>query len=286
MFLIIFLLFFLSNINISYSEVFFVLPDKMSTTDVNKGMKKKTMNRNENVMYQMNNQYKGKLKYRPTNNMVKNFRKGRYYTSVYYSHTDLEISKITSNRIEYEDSDKERKFNDYFGAAFGVYLRNSIGAEIEYFEYKKDITTTITNYKDNFFEFAGQNYFLNFFVESNYSKIIPFLGVGGGILRGNIKNAFSSGYFPELILESYSNVIEREDKLKKPKLIPVFQFFAGFEFALTDDLTFFARYKYYSLKKDIITKRIIKEDNLKLEQNFNFTFKGKSFINIGFKYLW
>ncbi len=282
MFLIIFLLFFLFSINGTFAEVYFVLPDNMSTTEINKGMTKKTMNRNENVMYQMNNQYKGKLKYRPTSNMIKDFRKGRYYTSVYYSHTDIEISKITSDKIEYEDSDKKRKFNDYFGASFGLYLKNSMGAEIEYFEYKKDITTKASECKDNFFEFAAQNYFINFFVESNYSKLIPFLGIGGGILRGNIKSAFISGRFPEFDFA----IIEENSKLKKPKLIPIFQFFAGFEFAITDELMFFAKYKYYSLKKDITTKRTVERNDIKSEQNLNFNFNRNGFINIGFKYLW
>ncbi len=285
MFLIIFLLFFLFNINISSAEVFFVLPDKMSTIEVNKGMTKKTMNRNENVIYQMNNQYKGKLKYRPTNNMVKNFRKGRYYTSVYYSHTDLEVKKLESDRIEYEEKVKSGKFKDYYGASFGLYLRNSIGVEFEYFEYCDDIKVNTAKYDlPNYFEFDAKNFFINFFVESNYSKIIPSLGVGGGLLRGDIKSALFFGTFPEFGPENYNKY--EQIKLKRKKLIPIFQFFAGFEFALTDDLTFFARYKYYSLKKDVKMIAVIKNDYKKAEQNLDFTFKGNSFINIGFKYLW
>lgn len=292
MLLIIFLLLFLFNINTSFANVFYMLPDGMNTKNINSSMKKKTMNRNENVMYQMNNQYKGKLKYRSPSNMIKSFREKRYYTSAYYLHSDMEIAKLTSNRIKYSNEDEKNKFKDYYGAAFGYYLRNSIGVEVEYFElYRKSASYTddfIIKFLGvdfpNIFELSNQNFFLNFFVESNYAKLIPFLGVGAGAVKSKFKSGLISGYFPDLIEEN-EGFISHKTTLKS-KIIPVFQFFAGFEFAINENLTFFAKYKYYSLKKNLVTERIVEVNKKRAKQDYTFTLEGNSFINVGFKFLW
>lgn len=281
MFLFIFILCFSLLINNASASVIFTLPTDIEVEEVNKNMRKKTMNRNFNVEDQMNHQYKGKLKYKPLKNERKASKKGHFYTSAYFLNTNIEVDKIedktTKNTFEMKSGD----FKDTYGAEVGIYFKDNMGLSFEYFDYSDDIKT-----KQNFFidsrytahnkvELHVRNYFLNYFIESNYSRIIPFLGFGVGVVVSDFDNSQLNKNFIGFNTGGYTT------DLKKDWTVG-YHIFAGIEFSFNESCFIFVRYKYYDIK-DKISMEVVNRDN---KNAYNFLLEGNSFINLGFKYLW
>lgn len=252
-------IFFSLNAN---AALYFMLPDELEVEDVNKNIKVKTKNR-YNSADEIENQYKGKLKYKPSNSMVENDREGRYYTSASFSINKGTISKITNNDVEY-DIEEKNGFKNSISAEFGYYFKNSARIGIEYFE----ILNNNIGFNDISVELNGKAYFLTLAIENNYSKIIPFFGIGIGAVKNDFNEEFSS-------LTFYNNYVEGN-------IVPTYQIFGGIEYSYSDNILIFTRYKYFDFIKDIELTRNYQNTTtnylLKLESN--------SSISIGFKYLW
>lgn len=260
----------INNANVS-AEVFFNLPENLTLEEVNKNIKNKTMNRSDSIEDQINNQYKGKLKYKSNNDAIRNYRKDRYYTSAF-----MVINKLSLNEIKNTNTNKiyevNKGFKNSVGGIFGFYFRNNFSLEFEYFDY-----SNTTRAKENFFEDSKhkkfnsvdvnvKNYFINLIIENNYSQIIPFFGIG----IGGVKTDFSNSEIAE------------ETKIKS-NLTPAYQGIAGIEFAVTNNVFINIKYKYYKLIKDSQMKVINKYNN---NEKFDFSLNSQTLINIGFKYLW
>lgn len=256
-------LFFLSS---AEAEVYFMLPNNLEIENVNKGIKTKTKNRYTNAD-QIENQYKGKLKYKPSNNMIKNDRKGRYYTSVGY----LINRKITIDEINNKSDDtiysgeNSSKFKDSFSAEAGLYFTNSFALGIEFYELKN----SSVKFDDIKVEMTNQVYMLNAFFENNYSKIVPFFGAGIGIAR----NKFSENFGLSSIY--YANK-------DKGGVIPVYQFYIGTDYMYDERSMIFIKYKYFNTIKDIKLTRTYRNTT----SEYLISLDDKSSFIIGFKYLW
>lgn len=265
-FIYIFVAFILSH-SIVNAEIYFMLPNEIEVEDVNKNIKFKTKNRYTKAE-QIQNQYKGKLKYKPSNSMIKNDRKGRYYTSVSYliNKSLFEEIEDDTNKIIYQ-ANKNNEFKDSFSAEFGLYFRDNMSVGIEYFFLSnKSVKFNNINIK-----MEGQAYFVNLSLENNYSKIIPFFGVGAGLIKNTFKESFENDSFASF----YSNGV-------KGSVIPAYQIFGGIEYMYSDKIIVFAKFKYMDLINDIELNRRYQE----IETNYLLKLDTKSNIALGFKYLW
>jgi hypothetical protein len=271
--LLLFILFFL-NFTILKAEVIFILPEDVKMQNVNENMTKKIMNRDSSVQKQIENQYKGKLKYKPTNNSISNYRKGRFYSSVYFTTTKMYTSNINNYRITNE------KFKDSIAGVTGVYFRNNFSIEFEYFDFINNVSSgdeifeyLLNSELNNNIELKMKNYFLNFTLENNYSRIIPFFGIGIGAVNIGTKSVFQ-------VDDTYGVGSIRF----KGNIIAVYQAFIGFEFAVTSNSIISVRYKIYNLMKENYLRAYSDIENR--FQDYKIEFKENSIINIGFKYLW
>lgn len=268
----------------SFGEVYFVLPDKSVLEDVNKGMKKKTMNRDYNVLDQMNNQYKGKLKYRPKGAGIKSYKKGKFYVGVYFSRIGIEVDEIERTDLIDPSSGeqgtykvKSGNFGDSYGASVGVYFNKNMALEIEYFDYKDDIKTnepifgTYSRVYDTV-EMNVRNYFLNYVIENNFSRVIPLMGVGIGVVVADFNND---------LVNSIGSATNRA-RIEDGDIGMAYQLFAGIEYSLTDNSYLFAKYKYYNVK-DGFSMNI---KNRWEDYKYDFSLKNNNIINLGFKYIW
>ena len=259
----------------SKADVYFTIPEEMELQEMNKGIKK-TINRYKSEK-QIENQYKGKLKYKPSDSMYKNDRKGRYFTSVFFMLNNNSFSTATDVNNDYVGNfGKNNNFDNSIAAEIGRYFSNSVYISFEYFEYaggKSSFEYMNSSYSyDLSIDHNGQAYLFNIGFENNYSRIIPFFGVGIGAFRST---------FEEVNTSTISGLFTTYEI--KDNIIPVYQFFAGFDFLLNDDMFLTFKYKYFNFTKDIRLKRIYGSTtnryDLELEKN------NSSFM-FGFKYIW
>ena len=242
---------------------------------MNKGMRK-TINRYKNEK-QIENQYKGKLKYKPSDSLYKNDRKGRYFTSAFFMLNNNSFSTATDIDINYVGNfNKNNNFDNSIAAEIGRYFSNSVYLSFEYFEYAGgrsafDYMNGSYNYNLDI-EHNGQAYLFNIGFENNYSRLIPFFGAGIGAFRNT---------FEELNTNVITGLFMSHEI--KDNIIPIYQFFVGFDFLINDDMFLTFKYKYFDFMKDIKLKRIYGSTtnryNLELEKN-------KSSFMFGFKYIW
>ena len=261
-FIYIFVAFILSH-SIVNAEIYFMLPNEIEVEDVNKNIKFKTKNRYTKAE-QIQNQYKGKLKYKPSNSMIKNDRKGRYYTSVSYliNKSLFEEIEDDTNKIIYQ-ANKNNEFKDSFSAEFGLYFRDNMSVGIEYFFLSnKSVKFNNINIK-----MEGQAYFVNLSLENNYSKIIPFFGIGAGVIKNDFKEEFTYTY---------------ETNEVDGNIIPAYQIFAGLEFMYNDKIILYGKYKYMDFFEDIELERTY----INTTSTYKLKLDAKENIIIGFKYLW
>lgn len=271
-FIILFFLLFSCN---AMADVYFTIPYEMELEEMNKGMKK-TKNRYSSEK-QIENQYKGKLKYKPSDSLYKNDRNGRYFTSVYFLVNDNGF--ITANDKVNGVANtfwKKGGVQNSFSAEIGRYFSNSIFLSFEYFEYavgNAAFDYMDGNYNDTLeFEHNGQVYVFNFGIENNYSRLIPFFGAGIGAFRST---------FHEMNTSTIVGLIYNTEI--SDNLVPMYQFFAGFDFLISDDMYITAKYKYFALTKDIRLKRVWGSSTYRYDLELE---KNNSSFMIGFKYIW
>lgn len=250
-FSIIVILEFLAFCPLVFSETILVLPENVKLEEINKDKKKKLTNRYENIN-QIEDQYKGKLKYIPYNNGINNYREGKFYTSVLFFLKGFPINNIDIQKINSVKSENS------FTASFGYYFYDFLALELEYFEYIHSISNININ-GINKFKMDTKNFILNILIESNYSRFIPFLGFGIGALSNDFRD---------------SNI----EKLKG-QITPTYQVLAGFEIALNESILINFKYRaYYNTIGDI---KMIYDNN-----KYNIKFNWRNNFNIGFKYIW
>ena len=269
------LLFFLFFTFEAMAEVYFNVPNGMELQEMNKGTRK-TINRYKNEE-QIENQYKGKLKYKPSDSMYQNDRKGRYFTSVFYMINNNSFATATDINSDYVgEFNKNNDFDGTIAAEIGRYISNSIYLSFEYFEYagkESSFSYMNNNYLYNLnIDHNGQAYMFNIGFENNYSRLIPFFGAGIGAFRSTFDEISSSAIAG--LLTTYEI---------KDNLIPTYQLFAGFDFLLSDDMYVTLRYKYFNFLKDIRLKRIYGNTTYRYDLELE---KNNSSFMIGFKYIW
>ena len=235
-----------------FAKTILFLPEDIELEDVNKNTSKKLVNRYKNED-QIKNQYKGKLKYKPDNDGLNMYREGRFYTSIYFLPKTLLNGTIDNAGIS------DYKPNNSYSVSVGYYFNNNITMEVDYSELTYNISNLALGNGLNNFKTHFKNYFLNVLAESNYSRFIPFISLGFGILQSD---------FDE------SNIVTNI----KSHVATAYQFVGGFEIAITDSLLLSFRYKF--LKN--INKIKLRYENNSYDINFG---RVESF-NIGLKYLW
>jgi opacity protein-like surface antigen len=246
------------------------LPEELNVENLNKNMSNRTMNRKLNVMEQIQDQYKGKLKYKPTNNRIVNYRKGRFYTSVYMMFNKTSVKEIRSDNTQYDV--KSGDFKNSATGNIGVYFGDNMALEFEYFDFSGNIKTNDNIYEEfastsnNSFKTIFKNFFINFILENNYTNIIPFFGIGVGLVEIKVENQELSG----------------EGLKFKGDTVAAYQVFAGFDIAITDNAIASLKYKMYGLTDSF--DMVIKTEST--EKKFRLVVKNESMFNIGFKYLW
>lgn len=253
---------FLFTSSIVKADVYFIPPD-IEFEDVNKNIEVKAKNR-YNKIEQIENQYKGKLKYKPSNTMIREDRKGRYYTSVGYliNNSIFEEVEDEKNDIKYK-IDKKNNFKDTFSAELGLYFRDNISLSIEYFLLSNK-SIRFNNVKT---KLESQAYFINLNIENNYSKIIPFFGLGAGVIKNDFKEEFIYTY---------------ETNEVDGNIIPAYQIFAGLEFMYNDRIILYGKYKYMDFFEDVELERTY----INTTSIYKLKLDVKENIIIGFKYLW
>jgi hypothetical protein len=238
------------------SDLFFSLPEGIRAERLNENRPRKIVNTYKNTG-QIENQYRGELKYKPSNNGITNYREGRFYVNFFFSHKNFSPNGIENNGKV--SKIKVGKLENSFSAAFGYYINSSMGLEFEYFDYSDFISAIdppiwygVVDGRVNV-----ENYILNFLLEINNSEIIPLFGAGIGFVKSNFKQEVEVGDFE----------IRGRDSL-------MFQFIVGFEFVLNEQMLFCFRYR----SSDVLGYIGKKNDPL-------FKYNKISNINIGFKYI-
>ncbi|MDR3078555.1 MAG: porin family protein [Rickettsiales bacterium] len=242
------------------ADVILTLPDGLETRQLNEDRPRKLMNVYRNTD-QIANQYRGELKYRPDSNGVVYYRKGRYYVSAYFFLKNFSLEKIENNGNG-ESKIKTGKQKNSYSATFGYYFTRSFSMEFEYFDYSDSLgaPTLVGQQSVDSGIAETKNYILNFMVEVNQSRIIPFFAAGFGIAKSNFRHVGTS-------LEDLDLNIDSE-------FTPLYQFMAGFEFALTDQLLLGVRYRLYDSFVD-----------LKSKDGYIFKYSPRNNFNIGFRYV-
>ncbi|MDR0571760.1 MAG: hypothetical protein LBG48_02805 [Rickettsiales bacterium] len=242
--------------------------------DVNPTISKKIKTRYGNAN-EINNQYKGKLIYLPTTvNNLRSFRKKRFYSSIYVADTAPVIS--SGYRYDAVDGKTDLAISNIeasevtFVIDAGFYNYDAMALEIEYISTKYTINLAETINDSSSQSINGiildtYAYFLNMLFESNYSSMIPFFGVGIGIISHNINTFFNNG------VGTLSNF--------SVSASPAYNIFAGVEFALNNDFLFTVRYKTIVSLDAKIIQRNTKTDKI------GFSFRN-NFISAGIKYIW
>lgn len=244
------------------ADVYFIPPD-VELEEINKNMEIKTKNR-YNKVEQIENQYKGKLKYKPSNTMIREDRKGRYYTAVGYliNNSVFEKVKDEKNNVKYK-IDKANDFKNTFSAELGLYFRNNISLFIEYFLLSNK-SIKFDNVKA---KMESQAYFINLSIENNYSRVIPFFGLGAGVIKNDFEEEFTYTYA--------TNKVDGN-------IIPAYQIFAGLEFMYSDKIILYGKYKYMDFFEDVELERTY----INATNTYKLKLDTKENIVIGFKYLW
>ncbi len=237
--------------SISFAKTVLFLPEEIELEDVNKNTSKKLVNRYKNED-QIKNQYKGKLKYKPDNDGLNMYRDGRFYTSIYF------LPKLTLNGTIDDGGIDNYKSNNSYSVSVGYYFNNNITMEVDYSELTYKISNLNLGGTLNGFKMHFRNYFLNVLAESNYSRFIPFVSLGFGIIQSDFNE---------------SNVVSIESYIAV-----AYQFIGGFEVAFTDSLLLSFRYKFF---KNINKIKLRYGDN-----SHNINLKRADSFNIGLKYVW
>jgi hypothetical protein len=257
------------------AKLYYYRPSEdITLEDVNPKIDKKLKTRYEGVDG-IKNQYKGKLTYLPTTvNNLKSFRKKRFYSSIYVADaiptvnsafiygvnggkTDFDILRVESSEVT-------------FVIDTGFYNYDAMAIEMEYISTKYTINidekiTDSTPQEVNAIILDTYAYFLNVIFESNYSSMIPFFGIGVGLLNHNINGFYFEG---DSVISNFS-----------VKTFPAYNIFVGVEFTLNDSFLFTVRYKTITSLDINIMQRNTKSDKI------GFSFKS-SFVGAGIKYIW
>ena len=270
-----FVLFFFILLNGAFADIYFNVPDGIELQEMNKNMPK-TLNR-YNKFEQIENQYKGKLKYKPSNNLYRYDRKSRTFTSVFFMLNDnsFKTAEDLSNKAVYNFNRNSLK--NTISAEIGRYFFDNLFLSIEYFEYNGGDNLSFS-YKNGTYsydmdlEHKSRNYFLNIGLENNYSRVIPFFGGGIGVVANDLEK-LNSNIIVGLV----------DDTKIETKMLPAYQFFAGLDIVLGDNSFLVFKYKYFNVIGDfeIDVKNGSSSTKYKLELENNNTS-----IMIGFKYLW
>ena len=196
--------------------------------------------------------------------MIREDRRGRYYTNVGYliNKSTFEEVKNEKNNTKYK-VDKKNDFKDTFSAELGLYFRNNISLSIEYFLLSNK-SIRFNNIKT---KLESQAYFINLNIENNYSKIIPFFGLGAGVIKNDFEEKFKYTYD--------ANDVDGN-------IIPAYQIFAGLEFMYNDRIILYGKYKYMDFFEDIELERTY----INTTSTYKLKLDAKENIIIGFKYLW
>lgn len=232
-----------------FSKTILVLPEKIELEEVNKNTNKKLVNKYKNED-QLENQYKGKLKYKPDNDGLNMYRSSRFYTSVYFLPKGFLLEKI-------DDFNINSKSNISYSVVAGYYFTNNIALEIDYSE----LIYSVSNINiDNLtkFKMHSRNYILDITAESNYSRFIPFISLGLGIMQST---------FSESNIENIKNNITM-----------AYQIVGGFEIAFTDSFLISLRYKFLQPVKGIKLQYNNDSHRIKFKKIGDFT--------VGLKYVW
>lgn len=235
--------------DVLFAKTILVLPEEIELEEINKNKSKKLVNRYKNED-QIKNQYKGKLKYKPNSSGLNMYRDGRFYTSVYFLPKGFSLGNIDKKSINY-------KSNISYSVNAGYYFTNNIAAEVDYSELIHDVSYinigSLTKFKMH-----SRNYILDILIESNYSRFIPFISVGLGVIQSN---------FGDSNIENIKNYIAA-----------AYQIVGGFEIAFTDSLLVSFKYKFF---QNINRIKLRYNDN---SHDINFGKTG-NFI-VGLKYIW
>ena len=279
------------------ADVIYNFSGKKSLVDVNPNIKQKTQTQYK-AGDKIKNQYKGKLKYRP-NVSTTNYRDGRVYVNFYANIHSLKYSgSFKYNNIEYNRSEyinKVKTQNSFdIDVIIGYYITQNLLFEIEYSNY--EYSTFLNNNK--YLYFAGKSttnyrvnklnnnftiYGLNFLVENNYSKVIPFFGIG----LGYMKNGYTDSFY--VSPRGEETVREESDIRFKEKFI--YTLMTGIDINITEKVLLSFRYKHInSLNSNIdirnkLRKLLRKKKKIDNSDTLDFNFNINSFA-IGVKYLW
>ncbi|MDR1495266.1 MAG: porin family protein [Rickettsiales bacterium] len=241
------------------ADVTLSLPDGIETRRLNEDRPRKLTNLYKNTG-QIGDQYRGKLKYRPDNNGVIYYRDGRFYVSIYFFVKNFSLQKIENDKISPEIV--TGKLEHSYSSTFGYYFTKNFSIEFEYFDYSdslSDIIPPIENtVKDGTVE--TRNYIFNFMTEINQSRIIPFFAVGFGVVKSDFSH-------------TKADFLDSDFKINS-KFTPLYQFIAGFEFMVTDQLLLSFRYRLYNTFVD-----------LRSSDGYIFGYGPRNNFNIGFKYI-
>ena len=270
-----FILFFFILLNSAFADIYFNVPDSIELQEMNKDMPK-TLNR-YNKFEQIENQYKGKLKYKPSNNLYRYDRKGRYFTSVFFMLNDnsFKTAEDLSSKAIYNFGKNSVK--NTISAEIGRYFLDNLFLSIEYFEYNGGDNLSFSYRNGNYdydldLEHKSRNYFLNIGLENNYSRVIPFFGGGIGVIAID---------FTKLNSNVIVGLIDNTEV--KTKMLPAYQFFAGLDIVLSDNSFLVFKYKYFSTIGDLEISVNNGSSDLKYKLELE---NNNTSIMIGFKYLW
>lgn len=277
------LIFFVSICNLE-AGYYYSPPESLTLEDVNPQIKRKVQT-GSNAADKIPNQYKGKLIYNPLsdNNLV-NYRRDRIYSSFYMASTTPSIGGFyyhnsAGNKIN--ASILNVKEDEYmFIIGLGLYIYDTIALEFEY-----TTTKLTTKFKGNIIDnkteiivegrtefqrineisFESYSYFLNMLFESNYSRFIPFFGLGVGVVNNSLTGTRLNG---KTVATHF-------------KMNPTFaiNYFVGGEIAVSSNFLIGVKYK------SVASKNLTFISKNKKPSELEFDFKN-NFIGLGVKYIW
>lgn len=242
----------INNSGNSYANTVFLPSDDLQLEKVNGDEKGSVKNRYNNFN-QVKNQYKNKkLSYIP-NNGLQNFREGKFYTAAFFFLKSFPMSSIDGINLN------SLKSTHSFAFSAGYYFWDFFAAELEYFEYEHKLANLAIPGGITGFIGRNRNFIINLLLESNYSKFMPFIGVGAGLVTTDFREANVKGI--------------------KGGYRAAYQAIIGFEIAFTDSFSFVFRWRGYY---DTILGMPMSYNGV----NHDIKFSWRHNFNFGLKYVW
>lgn len=260
-------------LNIVNARTIYNVPQKLNLQEVNPTVKHKIQTR-YSTEEEIANQYKGKLKYKPDNNAIENYKLNRVYVTIHGSSNQFKLREYKLNGAKLNDNifniDTEKVG---INVGVGYYFTNAFAIEFEYLNMNNYFKLKSPNYITNSnggeidkYDMSTYGYFVNLSVESNYAKLVPIIGAGIGYINASFESFKRNGV-------STNEKIDVEGKL-------AYNYFIGAEYQLLDSLFVSVKYKVVETLGDNFIK---KESDDADTANMQFSTR---LLEFGIKYLW